>query len=220
MKRPKRRHIDLKELSHKQSQFQLELQNRFSALEDLAQSMTLDEDYKQVNSIIMEEAEKIAKSKKESANKSERCDEIHKLNEKRKALKPFRQMSKRHQIEYTELNKTIRKMRRGNKRKYRTRMVKEVLESNKGPKIINRKLEGGRKLLSSLRSNDGTEVTNKAKITDIIEEFYKDLYNTDRPDWRKGEDWSAKADDVPPIMEDEVEKALDQGPPTVKILTY
>ena len=101
-------------------------------------------------------------------------------------------------------------MRRENKRKYRTRMVKEVLESNKGPKIINRKLEGGRKLLSSLRSNDGTEVTNKAKITDIIEEFYKDLYNTDRPDWRKGEDWSAKANDVPPIMEDEVEKALDR----------
>ena len=201
--------------------------------------MTLDEDYKQVNSIIMEEAEKIAKSKKESANKSERCDEIHKLNEKRKALKPFRQKSRRNQIEYTELNKTIRKMRRENKRKYRTRMVKEVLESNKGPKIINRKLEGGRKLLSSLRSNDGTEVTNKAKITDIIEEFYKDLYNTDRPDWRKGEDWSAKADDVPPIMEDEVEKALDRmkkgkapgedqltadilklgGPATVKILT-
>ena len=83
-------------------------------------------------------------------------------------------------------------MRREKKRKYRTRMVKEVLESNKGPKIINRKLEGGRKLLSSLRSNDGTEVTNKAKITDIIEEFYKDLYNTDRPDWRKGEDWSAR----------------------------
>ena len=122
----------------------------------------------------------------------------------------------------------------------RIRMIKEVLESNKGPKIINMKLEGGGKLLSSLRSKDGTEVTHKAKITDIIEECYKDLYNTDIPYWRKGEDWSAKADDVPPIMEDEVEKALDQikkgkapggrqltadilkleGPPIVKILTY
>jgi hypothetical protein len=101
-------------------------------------------------------------------------------------------------------------MRRKKKREHRTRMVKEVLESNKGPKIINRKLEGGRKLLSSLKTKDGQEVTDKANITKTIEDFYRELYSTDRPDWRVGEDWDTKADSVPPIMEDEVIKTLDQ----------
>ena len=50
-------------------------------------------------------------------------------------------------------------MRRKKKREYRTRMVKEVLERNKGPKIANRKLEGGRKLLSSVKNKDGQEIT-------------------------------------------------------------
>ena len=78
----------------------------------------------------MEEAEKLAKSKEKSRH-PESCEEIKKLNDKRKALKPVRTKSKINQIEYTELNKTIRKMRRKKKREFRTRMVKEVLESNK-----------------------------------------------------------------------------------------
>ena len=111
----------------------------------------LDEVYEQVTNIIMEEAEKLAKGQKERINITVSCtEEICKLNEKRKALKPFRQMSTRNHIEYTELNKTIRKIRRKQKRQHRTKMVKEVLENNKGPKTITRKLEGGRKLLSSL----------------------------------------------------------------------
>ena len=114
----------------------------------------------------------MAKSKKDKASHLESCEEIKKLNDKRKALKPTRQQSKINQIEYTELNKTIRKLRRKKKREYRTRMVKEVLESNKGPKIINRKLEGGRKLLSSVKTKDGQEVTDKVKITAAIEDFY------------------------------------------------
>ena len=210
MKRQKKRHIDLKELSSKQTQFQLELQNRFASLEDLADSKTLDDEYEQIHNIILEEAEKLAKSKKETVSISGSCEEICKLNEKRKALKPLRQKSKRNQIEYTELNKTIRKMRRKKKREYRTRMVKEVLESNKGPKIINRKLEGGRKLLSSLKTTDGTEVTDKVKITATIEQFYSELYSSDRPDWRTTEDWDVKAENVPPIMEDEVQKAVER----------
>ena len=68
------------------------------------------------------------------------------LNEKRKALKPFRQKSKRNQIEYTELNKTIRKMRR--KRRENTGPGWSM-RCWKGSKIINRKLEGGRTFLSS-----------------------------------------------------------------------
>ena len=144
MTKSKKKHIDLSELSNKQIEFQLELSNRFSTLEDLAQSdNTLDKDYDDISNIIMEEAEKLAKSKKDKPSHPESCGEIKQLNDRRKALKPTRQHSKINQIEYTELNKTIRKLRRKKKREYRTRMVKEVLERNKGPKIVNRKLEGG-----------------------------------------------------------------------------
>ena len=62
-----------------------------------------------IHNIILEEAEKLAKSKKETVSISGSCEEICKLNEKRKALKPLRQKSQRNQIEYTELNKTIPK---------------------------------------------------------------------------------------------------------------
>ena len=44
------------------------------------------------------------------------------------------------------------------------------------------------------------------KITETIEEFYRELYNTDKPDWRQNEHWSRKAENVPPILKEEVEK--------------
>ena len=89
-------------------------------------------------------------------------------------------------------------------------MVREVLENHKGPKIINRKLERGRKLLSSLKTKDGTEVNDKEQITQAIEDFYRELYSTDQPDWRVNEDWNEKSNDVPPILKEEVKSALDQ----------
>ncbi len=64
-------------------------------------------------------------------------------------------------------------------------MVNEVLESHKGPKTINKELEGGKKLLSSIRTKDGAEVTNKTEITETIETFYKELYSTDKPDRKR-----------------------------------
>ena len=105
--------------------------------------------------------------------------------------------------------------------------------------LVLRKLEGGRKLLSSVKNKDGQEVTDKVKITAAIEDFYTELYSTDRPDWRTEEKWEEKAVRVPPIMEEEVEKALDQmkkgkapgedqltadilklgGQPTIRIMT-
>ena len=211
LKRTKKRHIDPGKLCDKQEQYQLNLQNRFALLEDLVDQEPLDVAYEQITSSIMEEAEKLAKSSREVVNiRDQGTEEIQKLNEKRKALKPFRQASAKNQIEYTELNKTIRKMRRNQKRKCRTKVVKEVLENNKGPKVINRKLEGGRQLLSSLKTKDGTIVTNKSHITETIEEFYRELYNTDQTDWRKEEDWNSRSEVVPPILKEEVANALHQ----------
>ena len=116
------------------------------------------------------------------------------------SLKYHRQKSIRNQIEYTELNKTIRKIRRQRKRKYRTNLIKDALEKHKGPKTINRKLENSRKLLSSIRDKDGKEITDKTKIINTIAAFYTDLYNSDRQNWRHNVDWSCKAEHIPPIL--------------------
>jgi len=47
-------------------------------------------------------------------------------------------------------------------------------------------------------------------ITQVIEDFYRDLYSTNQPDWRPLENWSVKTEEVPPILKEEVRNAIDQ----------
>ena len=63
-----KRHTDLGKLSDKQYQFQLELKNRFSLLEDMIENEPVDVMCEQVTSIIIEEVEKLAKGQKEKIN--------------------------------------------------------------------------------------------------------------------------------------------------------
>ena len=78
------------------------------------------------------------------------------------------------------------------------------------PKSSAKKMESGRKLLSSMKAQDGTETTDRSQITKAIEDFYRDLYSTNQPDWREGENWTEKAEEVPPIMKEEVRHALNR----------
>ena len=89
-------------------------------------------------------------------------------------------------------------------------MVQEVLEKNKGPKTINRKLEGGRKIMSSLKDTDGTEITDKQTICQTVEDFYSNLYDSNQIDWRPREDWDRKTNSVPPILPVEVNCAIEK----------
>ena len=86
-----KRHTDLGKLSDKQYQFQLELKNRFSLLEDMIENEPVDVMYEQVTSIIMEEAEKLAKGQKEKINTTSiYTEQIQKLNEKKKRSQTLR----------------------------------------------------------------------------------------------------------------------------------
>ena len=67
----KRRNIDLETLYNKQIQFQIELLNKFAVLQDL-EDTSLDQFYKGITDTVK--------------------DEIRSLYEKRKKLKPFRQL--------------------------------------------------------------------------------------------------------------------------------
>lgn len=118
IRKHKTRAIDIEMLSSKQEQFQLEVHNRFTPLKDLVEEQPMDQLYDQVTSAFMEETQKLAKRQKKVITTIDKeKEEILKLNEKRKELKPFRQMTVSNQIEYTELNKTICKKRCERKRK-------------------------------------------------------------------------------------------------------
>ncbi|PIK42832.1 hypothetical protein BSL78_20302 [Apostichopus japonicus] len=89
IKKGKSRSIDIELLSNKQEQFQLELNNKFSPLKDLVEDQPLNQIYEQVSTIILEEAEKLAKRPKTAITTTDKQEEeIWKLNEKRKELRP------------------------------------------------------------------------------------------------------------------------------------
>lgn len=174
LKRPRKRRIDLNKLATQQREFNLELKNKFAPLWDLVEDQPVSDTYNQFVQVTLETAEKLAKSEPSQTKANNTCaemNEIRKMNKRRKALKPHRQDSASHQVEYTELNKTIRKKRRELKRKHRSKMVQEVLKKHKGPKTINRKLQEGRQLMSSMKDIDGTETSDKHQISRIVRVF-------------------------------------------------
>ena len=122
-------------LKANESTFQLSLKNRFAALEDLITIENFTE-------IVMEEAEKMSSgSKKTAIVESDEDKTIKSLDNKRKLL--FKKDSKTPQenIDYTELNKLVKNIRRTKARRKRKEHVQKELESGKGPRSANKKAQ-------------------------------------------------------------------------------
>ncbi|GFO37347.1 hypothetical protein PoB_006385200 [Plakobranchus ocellatus] len=101
-KRPIKTNTEILEM-HKE-QFQLEISNRFNALEE--NKLTIETFHK----VIEEEAERFGKNGKDKPNeKLEEDMEIERLDEKRKTLKKKEGETTAEKIEYTELNKLVKK---------------------------------------------------------------------------------------------------------------
>ena len=87
--------------------------------------------------IMKEEANKLAsKTKEEPPVLSREDQEIKQLEDRRKELRKKEDRSQREKIEYTELNKTVKKKCRQRPRKKRTNHVQTILQSGRGPKHI------------------------------------------------------------------------------------
>ena len=111
----------------------------------------------------------------------------------------------RDRVEYSELCKTIRKMMRDDIREHNTLKIKEAMETGKGLKKV--KSQEGRKLLIlALKEKDGHVTTNRERILERCAEFYQNLYEYTVRNIIK-----VDAEDVPPIIDCEVEKALQQS---------
>ena len=81
-----------------------------------------------------EEANKLAgKTKEEAPVLSTEDEEIKQLEDRRKELRKKEGRSQREKIEYTELNKTVKKKRRQKSRKKLTDHVETIPQSGRGP---------------------------------------------------------------------------------------
>ncbi|GFO12203.1 hypothetical protein PoB_003870800 [Plakobranchus ocellatus] len=106
---------------HKE-QFQLEISNRFNALEE--HKPTIETFHK----IMEEEAERFGKNGKDKPNEKLKEDmEIERLDEKRKTLKKKEGKTIAEKIEYTELNKLAKKKRRARKRRKRKEEIEKII---------------------------------------------------------------------------------------------
>ena len=82
---------------------------------------------------------------------------IEELDNKRKALHKKENKTVIERIEYTELNKVVKKKRRKRDRTKRKDLITKIIESGKGPREINK--QGSRKKMTSMYKETG-EVTS------------------------------------------------------------
>ena len=164
--KPMKLRIDVLEV--KRDEFEINLRNRFTALEG---KLTLDA----FNTIIEEESNTIQKEetlvRKKTAPEDMRIEEIDK---KRKELHKKENKTKDDKIEYLELNKTVKKMKRERNRRKRKELTTTILEKGKGPREIAKK--GCRKKTTSMLKENGETTTEREEILSICSYFYKKLY--------------------------------------------
>ena len=161
--KPMKLKIDV--LEAKRDEFEINLQNRFIALEG---KLTLDA----FNTMIEEESNTIQKEetpiRKKTTPEDKRIEEIDK---KREELHKKENKTKEEKIEYSEIDETVKKMKRERNRRKRKELITTILEKGKGPREIGKK--GCRKKITS---ENGETTNEREEILSICSDFYKKLY--------------------------------------------
>ncbi len=173
----KHQKTDLDNLTARKQEFQLELQNRFQALE-IEDTTDLDLWNDKVVDIIHESSLKTA-GKEKKTQESKISDSTKLLMEKRRNMK--KDGIGIQNVEYTETCKTVRKKLREDIRKYNTAKIQETIENNRSLKKTKQKLTCGKQKITSLLDKTGEELTDQDMILKRIEEFYEELYNSNVP---------------------------------------
>ena len=131
LKRIKRKHvfkIDIKGLEKATTMFQLSLHNRFDALKEEPSSIET------LNKTIREAAKEVCEERQRERKEQNAEDkEIEELETRRKMLRKRDNKSTTEKIEYTELNKTVKKKRRTRARRKRKEFITKILEMKRGP---------------------------------------------------------------------------------------
>ena len=212
IKKKKPMKVDIKLIKENVDAFQLELKNRFKALEEKTASIET------LNTIVTEEIKKIEERKENvKKEKSQEDKDIEILDDKRKELRKKENKSIEEKLEYSELNKTVKKKRRARERRKRTEMIQNVIERGKGPKEIYK--QGNQRKISSMNKTTGETTTDREEILDVCFKFYQNLYKTtiepQKEETTQEIETSQKEDgtqdeeeEPPPFLEEEIEQAM------------
>uniref|UniRef100_A0A6G5A9S4 Putative endonuclease-reverse transcriptase n=1 Tax=Rhipicephalus microplus TaxID=6941 RepID=A0A6G5A9S4_RHIMP len=135
-----------------------------------------------------------------------------KLSQETKNLKKRQSMkvsSTTDKIELAELSKLINRRKVFDVRRYNMERIEHALKNGGSVKAVKRKLGIGKNRMYALRDKEGKITTNMDRIVKIAEEFYRDLYSSrDNHDLNTIRT-SSNPDDTPPVMIEEVRKALE-----------
>ncbi|GFO44698.1 hypothetical protein PoB_007120300 [Plakobranchus ocellatus] len=121
-----------------------------------------------------EEAERFGKNRKDKPNeKLEEDLEKERLDEKRKTLKKKEAKTTAEKIEYTELNKLVKKKRSARQRRKRKEEIEKIIVNGIGPKKAYK--GGARKKISCMIKENGESATDRDEILTIYRTFHRKL---------------------------------------------
>ena len=109
----------------------------------------------------------------------------------------------RDHIEYVEICKTMTKRANEDIRKHNLDELRETIEASKSLKKVRRTHNLGKNRMITLLDKQGKEIQEQDKIMERIEEFYSELYDSDR-----AVTIQTDPKEVTPIMAWELEAAL------------
>ena len=117
-------------------------------------------------------------------------------------------------VELKERNKLIRNKVRADVSKYNERIIREVIEDNKGTKVFKKKISPGKSEITLLKDENGNKLKTRTEILEYLKRFYEDLYSTkvsqkphDKTD-KRAKLTKHYTEDLPPISKYEIKSAL------------
>ena len=192
-----RTRVDTQMIGTMKNTFQLELKNRFTALEEHDDMDSLN---KNMTEMIQQSAMSLAKQTKKQ-KKSKISSPTRALMKKRREM--IENNTPSDHIEYVEICKTIKKKAREDIRKHNVDEIRETIEASKSLKKVRRTHNLGKNRMITLLDKHSKEIKEQDKIMERIEEFYSELYDSDQ-----AVTIQTDPEEVLPIMAWEVEAAL------------
>ena len=189
-----RTRVDTQMIGTKKNTFQLELKNRFTALEEHDDMDSLNKD---MTEMIQQSALSIAKQTKKQKN-PKISSPTRALMKKRREM--IENKTPRDHIEYVEICKTIKKKAKEDIRKHNLDEIRETIEASKNLKKTRRTHSLGKNRMITLLDKQGRDIQEQDKIMERIEEFYSELFDSDQ-----AVTIQTDPKEVPPIMAWEVE---------------
>ena len=166
--------VDTQMIGTKKNMFQLELKNRFTALEEHDDMDSLN---KNMTEMIQQSAMSIAKQTKKQ-KKPKMSSPTRALMKKRREM--IENNTIRDHIGYVEICKTKKKKAREDIRKHNLDEIRETIYASKSLKKVRRTHNLGKNRMITLLNKHGKEIKEQDKIMKRIDEFYSELYDSDQ----------------------------------------